>query len=36
MKEITMDDIIAFPYGKNIKDGTPVVEGSLEELYSGM
>ncbi len=33
---MTMDDRIAFPYGKNIKEGTPVVDGSLEELYSGM
>ena len=33
---ITMDDRIAFPYGKNIKEGTPVVDGSLEDLYSGM
>lgn len=33
---ITMDDRIAFPYGKNIKEGTPVVDGSLEDLYSEM
>lgn len=33
---MTMDDRIAFPYGKNIKEGTPAVDGSLEELYSGM
>lgn len=30
---ITMDDRVAFPYGKNIKDGTPIKDGSLEELY---
>ena len=33
---MTMDDRIAFPYGRNIKEGTPVVDGSLEDLYSGM
>lgn len=33
---ITMDDRVAFPYGKNIKEGAPVVDGSLEDLYSGM
>lgn len=33
---ITMEDRVAFPYGKNIKEGTPVVDGSLEDLYNGM
>lgn len=33
---MTMNDRIAFPYGKNIKEGTSVVDGSLEDLYSGM
>lgn len=33
---MTMEDKIAFPYGKNIKEGTPVIDGSLEELYNGM
>ncbi len=33
---ITMEDRVAFPYGKNIKEGTPVVDGNLEDLYNGM
>lgn len=33
---ITMDDKIAFPYGKNIKEGAPVTDGYLEDLYNGM
>lgn len=33
---MTMDDRIAFPYGKNIKEGTSVVDGSIEDLYNGM
>ncbi len=33
---MTMEDKIAFPYGKNIKEGTPVIDGSLEDLYNGM
>ena len=33
---VTRDDRIAFPYGKNIKEGVSVVDGSIEELYSGM
>lgn len=31
---MTMEDRIAFPYGKNIKEGISVVDGSLEDLYS--
>lgn len=33
---MTMEDKIAFPYGKNIKEGTPVIDGSLEDLYNGI
>ena len=33
---ITMEDFIAFPYGKEIKDGAETVEAGIEELYSSM
>ena len=31
---LTADDLIAFPYGKNLKEGAPTVEGDLSSLYS--
>ena len=31
---VTEDDWIAFPYGKNVRDGAKVREGSLEDLYN--
>lgn len=30
---LTIDDYIAFPYGKSIREGAATVEGSLDELY---
>jgi len=30
---LDMEDRIAFPYGKNVKDGAAAVEAALEELY---
>ena len=30
---ITIDDRIAFPYGKNVKEGAPVRDASVDELY---
>lgn len=31
---LTADDLVAFPYGKNVKPGAPAVEGDLGNLYS--
>ena len=33
---LTMEDYIAFPYGKDIKEGADAVEAGIEELYSSM
>ena len=30
---ITAEDFLAFPYGKNVKDGAPAVEAEIRELY---
>jgi len=30
---ITEEDLIAFPYGKNVKDGAPAVENDISALY---
>ena len=30
---VTAEDLIAFPYGKNVKDGAPAVEGDMSNLY---
>ena len=30
---LTEEDLIAFPYGKTVKDGAPAVEGDLADLY---
>lgn len=30
---LTEDDLIAFPYGKNLKEGAPTVESDLSSLY---
>ena len=32
---LTTEDLIAFPYGKTVKPGVPVVEGDMADLYSG-
>ncbi|MCR4797791.1 MAG: biotin/lipoyl-binding protein [Lachnospiraceae bacterium] len=32
-KGLSPEDYIAFPYGKNVKEGAPVREGSIDELY---
>ena len=31
---VTMQDYVAFPYGKEVKEGAKTREGSLEELYA--
>ena len=31
---LTVDDLIAFPYGKNVKQGAPTVESDVSSLYS--
>ena len=31
---LTQEDLIAFPYGKNVKPGAPTREGDLGDLYS--
>ena len=31
---ITLEDKLAFPYGKNVREGAGVREASIEELYS--
>ena len=31
---LTVDDLIAFPYGKNLKEGAPTVESDPSSLYS--
>ena len=33
---LTMEDLIAFPYGKDVKEGADTVEAGIEELYSSM
>ena len=30
---ITVDDLIAFPYGKNVKPGVPTEQGDYSTLY---
>jgi len=30
---LTAEDLIAFPYGKNVKDGVPAEEGDMSNLY---
>ena len=30
---LTIDDYVAFPYGKNIREGVDTTEGSIEDLY---
>lgn len=32
--DITMDDMLAFPYGKSLKEGNPVKEAGYEDLYN--
>ena len=31
---MTLDDNIAFPYGKDVKDGAKVKYASIDELYN--
>ena len=31
---ITMEDSLAFPYGKNVREGAKTRQASLEDLYS--
>ena len=31
---LTMEDKIAFPYGKKVKEGAKTEEGSMQDLYS--
>ena len=33
LEGITAEDLIAFPYGKNVKPGAPAVEGDMSNLY---
>ena len=33
LEGITSDDFLAFPYGKDVKEGMPTVEGDLSDLY---
>ncbi len=35
LKGLTAEDLIAFPYGKNVKPGAAAVEGDLSDLYGG-
>ena len=30
---LTEEDLVAFPYGKNVKAGAPTVESDLSALY---
>ena len=30
---LTEEDLVAFPYGKNVKPGAPAREGDMSELY---
>ena len=30
---LSQEDLIAFPYGKNVKPGAPTQEGDLGDLY---
>ena len=31
---LTVDDLIAFPYGKNVKPGVPAEKGDMRDLYN--
>lgn len=33
---ITAEDKVAFPYGKDVKEGSPTKDGNLEEFYQSM
>ena len=33
---VTTDDYLAFPYGKEVKEGAKTREGTLSDIYSGM
>ena len=30
---LTMTDLVAFPYGKDVVEGAPTQESSVDELY---
>ena len=30
---LTEEDMVAFPYGKNVKNGAIAVEGDMSDLY---
>ena len=34
LEGLTAEDLIAFPYGKNVKDGAPAQESDISELYN--
>ena len=34
LEGLTAEDLIAFPYGKNVKDGVPAQESDISELYN--
>ena len=34
LEGLTAEDLIAFPYGKNVKDGAPALESDISELYN--
>ena len=31
---LTEEDLIAFPYGKTVKEGAPAQEGDVSDLYN--
>lgn len=33
---LTMEDQVAFPYGKEVKEGAPTQEGNMEDFYNSM
>ena len=33
---LTVDDYVAFPYGRDVKPGAATVEATVDQLYSGM
>ena len=33
---LTVDDYVAFPYGRDVKPGAATVEATADQLYSGM
>ena len=33
LEGLTAEDLVAFPYGKNVKPGVPAEEGNMSDLY---